>query len=63
MRNKNSKALKGDLKLSPTKEIVGKDIELCIKWIRYQLCLEINWSKIPIDHIEPISFVVSRGED
>ena len=57
-------ALNGKSKLSPTKDILGIDIDLYRKWIEFQMTPEMNWSNIEIDHVKAIClFDVSKDEE
>ena len=63
-RNRIYQALKGDLKSSSTKEILGIDIDLYRKWLEFQFTPEMNWSNIQVDHVKPICmFDVSKNEE
>ena len=62
-RNRIQQALRGKVKSSSTKEILGTDIETYRKWIKCQLTPEMNWSNIEMDHVKPICmFDLSRDE-
>ena len=51
-------------KQSSTKEILGIDIDLLIKWIEWQMTPEMNWQIIEIDHVKAICvFDISTDED
>ena len=41
-------------KQSSTKEILGIDIDLYKKWIKFQMTPEMNWSNIEIDLVKAI---------
>ena len=43
-RNRNYKTLKGIIKQSSTKEILGIDNNLFKKWLEFQFTPEMNWS-------------------
>ena len=48
---------------SPTKDILGIDLETYRKWINWQMTPEMNWSNIKIDHVKPIClFDLSKDE-
>ena len=62
-RNRIYKSLKGMTKQSTTKEVLGIDVDLYIKWIEFQMTPEMNWSNIEIDHVKAIClFDVSDDE-
>ena len=62
--NRIYKSLKGMMKQSTTKEILGIDIDLYKKWLELQFTPEMNWSNIEIDHVKPIcTFDVSKEEE
>ena len=62
-RSRIYKSLKGMLKQSSTKKILGIDIETYKKWIEYQMTPEMNWSNIEIDHVKAIClFDISNDE-
>ena len=64
MRNRIYKPLKGNVKSSSTKDLLGIVIELCRMWIEYQMSPEMNWNHILFDHVKPISsFDVSKDEE
>ena len=64
MRNRIYKPLKGNVKSSSTKDLLGIDIELCRMWIEYQMSPELNWNDIHIDLVKPIlSYDVSKDEE
>ena len=53
--------LNGKTKSSSTLNILGIDFETYRRWIEWQMTPEMNWSKIEIDHVEPICiFDVSK---
>ena len=57
-------ALKGNVKSSPTIDILGIDIILYRKWIEWQMTPEMNWQSIEIDHVKAIClFEVSGVEE
>ena len=63
-RNRIYESLKGMIKQSSTKEILGIDIDSYKKWIEFQITSEMNWSNIEIDHVKPICmFEVSRDNE
>ena len=52
------------VKTSPTKELLGFDIEFCRKRVKVQMSPEMSGSKIHIDHVKSIaSFDVSKDCD
>ena len=54
----------GRSKLSPTKEILGTDIDRYKMWIEYQMTPDLNWSIIETDHVKPFCiFDVSKDEE
>ena len=62
-RNRIYKSLKGMIKQSSTKEILGIDIDLYRKWIKFQMSPDMTWDNIEIDHVKPICmFDVSDDE-
>ena len=62
-RNRIYKSLKGMMKQSSLRDILGIDIETYRKWIEWQLTPEVNWKSIEIDHVKPICmFDVSKEE-
>ena len=62
-RNRIYKSLKGVRKQSSTKEILGIDIDLYRKWLKFQFTPEMNWSNIEIDHVKPFCvFDVTKDE-
>ena len=62
-RNRIYKSLKGVIKQSSTKDILGIDIETYKKWIEFQFTPEMNWDNIEIDHVKAICmFDVSDDE-
>ena len=63
-RNRIYKSLKGMIKQSSTKEILGIDIDLYRKWIEFQFTPDMNWSNIEIDHVKAIClFDLSKDEE
>ena len=63
-RNRINKPLKGMMKQSSSRNILGIDIETYRKWIEYRMTPEMNWSNIEIDHIKAIClFDVSKDEE
>ena len=57
-------ALNGKSKSSPTKDILGIDINLYRKWIEWQMTSDMTWDNIEIDHVKPIClFDVSKAEE
>ena len=57
-------ALNGKSKSSPTKDILGIDIDLYRKWIEWQMTSDMTWDNIEIDHVEPFClFDVSKDEE
>ena len=63
-RNRLYQALNGKTKPSPTKEILGIDVDSYRKWIEFQFKPEMNWENIEIDHVKPIClFDVSKDEE
>ena len=57
------RTLKGSLKTSSTKDLLGFEIEDCKKRIEFQLAPKMSWNNIHIDHVKPIcSFDVSKDE-
>ena len=64
MRSQFYRALKGNLKKSSTKDLLGIDIEICRLWIDFQMTPEVNWNNIDIDHVKPVvSFGISKDEE
>ena len=63
MRSKLGHALKGNIKPTSTKEILGIDLETYKKWILWQMSSEMNWSNIHIDHVRCISSFDVTKED
>ena len=62
-RSRIHHALNGKSKSSPTKDILGIDIDLYRKWIEWQMTSDMTWDNIEIDHIKPICmFDVSDDE-
>ena len=56
--------MNGKSKSSPTKDVLGIDIDLYRKWIEFQFTPDMNWSNIEIDQIKPICmFDVSKDEE
>ena len=63
-RNRIYQALKGKVKSSSTKEILGIDVETYRNWVEYQMTPEMNWLNIEIDHVKPSSmFDVSKDKE
>ena len=63
-RCRTRQALKGNLKSSSTKDILGIDIDTYRKWIDFQMTPEMKWSNIEIDHLKPIYlFDVSKEDE
>ena len=57
-------ALNGKSKSSPTKDVLGIDIDLYRKWIEWQKTSDMTWDTIEIDHVKPIClFDVSKDEE
>ena len=57
-------ALNGKSKSSPTKDLLGIDIDLYRKWIEWQMTPDMTWGNIEIDHIKPICmFDVTKDEE
>ena len=57
-------ALNGKSKSSPTKDILGIDIDLYRKWIEWQMTSDMTWENIEIDHVKPIClFDVSKDDE
>ena len=66
MKNTRSRiisALKSKSKSLRTKEILGIDLDLYKKWIRFQMTPEMDFSNIHIDHVKPISSFDISNED
>ena len=62
-RSRILQALRGKLKSTSTKEILGIDIDLYRKWLEFQFTPDMNWENIEIDHVKPIClFDVSDDE-
>ena len=62
-RRRIHQALNGKSKPSSTKEILGIDIDLYRKWIKFQMSPDMTWDNIEIDHVKPIyMFDVSDDE-
>ena len=62
-RSRIHQALNGKSKPSSTKEILGIDIDLYRKWIKFQMSPDMTWDNIEIDHVKPIyMFDVSDDE-
>ena len=53
-RNRIYKSLKGMMKKSSTIEILGIDIDLYRKWMKFQMSPDMTWDNIEIDHVKPI---------
>ena len=51
------RAVKGIVKTSSTVDLLGIDFKICIKWINFQTCPDVNWSNIHIDHFKPFCSV------
>ena len=47
-------ALRGKIKSSSTRDILGIDIDSYKKWVKFHFTPEMNWSNIDIDHVKPI---------
>ena len=63
-KNRIYKSLKGMMKQSSSRDILGIDIYFYKKWIESQFTPEMNWSNIEIDHVKPIClFDVSKDEE
>ena len=63
-RNRIYISLKGMTKQSSTKEVLGIDVDLYKKWIKFQFTPEMNWTNIEIDHVKPICmFDVTKDEE
>ena len=57
-------ALNGKSKSTPTKDILGIDIDLYRKWIEWQMTSDMTWENIEIDHVKPIClFDVSKDDE
>ena len=57
-------ALKGELKSSTTKDILGKDIETCRNWVEFWKSPDLNSNNSHLDQREPIfSFDVSKIDE
>ena len=64
IRSRVHHALKGSVKSSSTKDMFGKNFDICRTWISYRMTPEMNWSSIEIDHVKPIClFDVSKDEE
>ena len=58
--NKNNRKTKS----SSTIDILGMDIDLYRKWIKFQMTPEMNWSNIEIDHVKAVCmFDLSKDEE
>ena len=56
--------MNGKSKSSPTKDLLGIDIDLYRKWIQWQMTPDMTWGNIEIDHIKPICmFDVTKDEE
>ena len=56
--------MNGKSKSSPTKDNLGIDIDLCRKWIEWQMTSDMTWDNIEIDHVKRIClFDVSKDEE
>ena len=53
-RSRILQALRGKLKSTSTKEILGIDVNLYKKWMEFQFTPDMNWENIEIDHVKPI---------
>ena len=53
-RSRIYKSLKGLIKQSSSRDIIGIDIETYKMWVDFQMTSKMNWSNIEIDHVEPI---------
>ena len=53
--SRSYKTLKDNVKSSPTKDLLGFNVELGGKCIEYQMSPEMNWNNIDIDHVKPIA--------
>ena len=62
-RSRINVALKGKSKSLRTREILGIDLDLYKKWIRFQMSPEMDFSNIHIDHVKPISSFDISNED
>ena len=63
-RNRIYKSLKGMMKQSSSRDILGIDIDSYKKWIEFQFTAEMNWSNIEIDHVNPICmFDVTKNDE
>ena len=63
-RNRLYQALNGKSKSSPTKDILGIDIDLYRKWIEWQMTSDMTWENIEIDHVKPVClFDVSKDDE
>ena len=63
-RNRIYKSLKGMVKSSSTKDILGIDIDTYRKLLEFKFTPEMNWSNIQVDHVKPICmFDVSKDEE
>ena len=63
-RNRLYKSLKGMMKQSSSRDILGIDIKTYGKWIEWQMTPEMNWSNFEIDHVKPIClFDISKDDE
>ena len=63
-RNRIYKSLKGMMKQSSTKKILGIDFDVYKKWIEFQMIPEMNWGNTEIDHVKAICmFDVSNDKE
>ena len=63
-RSRTRQALRGKVKSSSTKNILGIDIHTFKKWLEYQMTTDMTWDKIEIDHVKAICLVdVSKDEE
>ena len=64
VRTRIYESLKGMIKQSSSRVLLGINIDTYRKWIEFQFTPEINWSNIEIDHVKPICmFDVSKDEE
>ena len=63
-RNRSYKSLKGMMKQSSSRDILGIDIDTYKKWLEFHFTTEMNWSNIEIDHVKPICmFDVTKDDE
>ena len=62
-RSRIRQALNRKTKSSSTIDMLGMNIDLYRKWIKFQMTSEMNWSNIEIDHVKAIClFDLSKDE-